>query len=482
MSDWRFILRFLGILLIAEGCAMLLCLVAVFHFHDSPIYEVLISAGVSLAVGIILLRANRRCTTISDHRKSYLMVTLMWLVLSLFGAIPFLSIGRGVSFSEALFESTSGLTATGATIFADVEALPSWILLWRSISQWFGGFGFILLVLAIAPTLGINKYSLYSAEVSGADNTGKTSIRMSVTVRKMLVTYLLLTVFFVGVLLASGLNLWDATNLVLTNISSGGFSLYNNGIVSLTHVQQFILAVAMLLSGVSFALIYDVLRFRFRRIKSGSDQLRFYVTVVVVASLFVSLLLHFADGYEWGKAIRCGAIQSISAITTSGTLVENTSGWFMPINYLLVMLSLCGAMAGSTTGGLKSMRVLILLRNLRTLVQNSMHPNAVNPVRLNGKPVQQSLINNVLVIFFVYLISFMVGVLGLMFCGINATESIGAVAGCISGYGPGLGASGGFGCYAGFTSSAKVICSILMILGRLECLSVLIVFSRKFWR
>lgn len=482
MSDWRFIMRFIGILLLAEGLAMLSCIVPTLHFRDSSVLDILISSGVTLAAGSILLFSNHRFTAVSDRRRAYLMVTLMWIALSLFGTIPFLVSGSIHNFSDALFESVSGLTATGATVFSDVEGLPSWILLWRSMSQWLGGFGIIMMVLAIAPRLGINKYSLYSAEMSGADNTGKTSIKMSATVRRMLSIYLLLTILFIIALVISGLQLWDAANLVFTNISSGGFSIYNDGISRLSHQQQYIVAAAMLVSGISFALLYDLLFLRFNRVRRGLDQFRFYLTLTVLAITAVIVGLHFGMSYNWQNSIRYGVVQTVSVITTSGTLIDDTSLWWTPINYLFVILSLCGAMAGSTSGGLKSMRILILIRNVRTLLHTGMHPGSLNPVRLNGRPVSQELITNVMVIFFVYMFTMLLGTMSLMLCGVSATESIGATAGCITGYGPGLGPSGGFGCYAAFPAAAKFICSITMILGRLECLTVFILLTPKFWR
>lgn len=492
MADWRFIMRFIGILLLAEGVAMLSCIVPTLHFHDSSVLDILISSGVTLAAGSILLLANRRFTSVSDRRRAYLMVTLMWIALSLFGALPyfithltthtFTHSSILTSLADALFESVSGLTATGATVFADVESLPSWILLWRSMSQWLGGFGIIMMVLAIAPRLGINKYSLYSAEMSGADNTGKTSIKMSVTVRRMLSIYLLLTILFIIILIVSGLQLWDAANLVFTNISSGGFSIYNDGISRLTHVQQYIVAAAMLVSGISFALLYDLIFLRFSRVRRGLDQFRFYLGLTLLAVITVIIGLHFGMSYNWQNSIRYGLVQTVSVITTSGTLIDDTSLWWTPINCLFIILSLCGAMAGSTSGGLKSMRILILIRNVRTLLHTDMHPGSLNPVRLNGRPVSQELITNVMVIFFVYMFTMLLGTMTLMLCGVGATESIGATAGCITGYGPGLGPSGGFGCYAAFPSAAKIVCSFIMILGRLECLTVFILLTPKFWR
>ena len=465
-----------------EGLLILSCLIPALHFNDGTGQSITACGLFTFFVGLFLLVTFHHARTITNRRYAYLLVVLLWAVLSLFGTLPFLATGVVDNFSDALFESTSGLSSTGATIFSAVEWLPSSILLWRSMTQWFGGFGIVLLVLAIVPSLGINKYSLYTAEASGADNTGKQATSMSSTLRQTLGVYILLTLVFVFVLYKSGMQIWDAVNITFTNISSGGFSIYNNSLERLTHAQQYIVAVAMLLSGVNFALLYNFLTFRWDRIRHKADQLNFYLGLTFVAILFVALSLHFRMDYGWADSIRCGVVQTISLITTTGSLAADTQFWWVPITFLGVLLSLCGGMAGSTSGGLKVMRILILVRNVRKILHDRLHPRAVNPVRLNGQPVSVAIVNNVMVIFLVYVAVILVGIMLLMLSGINATESLGATIACITGYGPGLGLSGGFGCYAGFSVAAKLICTLLMLLGRLECMTVLILFIPAFWR
>ena len=465
-----------------EGVLILSCLIPAWHFADGT-WGAIAASGLSVVLlGMLLYLCFRRARILADRRMAYLLVVLMWVVLSLFGMIPFLATGTLTNFADALFESTSGITSTGATVFPEVESLPASILLWRSMTQWFGGFGIVLLVLAVVPSMGINKYSLYTAEASGADNTGKQSATMAETVRQTLGVYILLTALFVFLLYKSGMHIWDAVNITFTNISSGGFSIYNNSLERLTHLQQYIVAGAMLLSGINFALLYNFLTFHWDRLKHKLDQLSFFLVVLGVAALFVTVALRFHMDYSWGDALRCGVVQTVSVLTTTGSLAADTSLWWTPILFLFVVLSLCGAMAGSTTGGLKAMRVLILVRNVRKILRDRLHPHAVDPVRLNGRPVSSHIITNVMVIFMVYAATILLGTVVLMLCGINATESIGAAAACITGYGPGLGLSGGFGCYADFTGLAKGVCAFLMLMGRLECLTLLILMVPAFWK
>lgn len=459
-----------------------LCLIPAWHFADGTIGQMAVCAAFTLAVGGFLSFRYHRFSLIEDRRMSYLLVVLLWITLSLFATLPFLATGSTFSFTEAWFEAMSGVTSTGATIFPEVAALPSSVLLWRSMTQWFGGFGIVLLVLALSPQLGINKYSLYTAEASGADNTGKTAVRTVVTVRRTLGIYLVFTLAFVIVLWVSGMQLWDAVNLTFTNISSGGFSINSDSIATITPLQQYILAGAMLLSGVNFTLLYLIFTLKWKQIRHKMDQLNFYLMLVVLSVAFIVCTLHWRVGYDWSDAFRLGTVQTVSALTTTGSVVADTTVWWTPAVFLLLMLSLCGGMAGSTSGGMKVMRVLILLRNSRSIMRNRLHPRVVNPVRLNGRPVSSHITNNVMVIFMVFGLTLMVGVMVLMLCGINATESIGAAVGCLSGYGPGLGASGGFGSYAHFTPAALWFCSLLMLLGRLECMTVIVLLLPRFWR
>lgn len=475
-------MRYIGILLVAEGFLMLLCLVPALHFSDGTTQQTLFSGGITLAAGAIMTILFRNHKTIQDRRCSYLLVVSIWIFLSVFGTLPFVLTGATTSWTDAFFESISGLTSSGATIFRDVESLPSSVLLWRSMSQWLGGFGIVLIVLALAPKLGINRHSLYTAEASGADNTGKTASKMSQTVRKTLSVYILLTLTFIILLIAADMSLFDAVNFTFANISSGGFSVYNDSVASLTHQQQWILTIAMFLSGVNFMMLYMIITFKWKNVRHKLDQFLFYLSIIVISSVFVVAVLNLKTGIAWPDALRMGVFQTISVVTTTGSVIGDTTTWWVPISLLYLALACIGGMAGSTTGGLKSMRVVILLRNVRSILNNHLHPHRVNPVRLNGKPVSEQLITNVLVIFTTFLLTIIAALMIMLICGVNSTEAIGATVSCITSYGPGLGESGGFGSYADFPAMAKWTCSALMLIGRLECLTIYILLLPRFWR
>lgn len=476
------IFRILGLLLAVEGALMLLCGLVGLAMHDRTSLTMLPPALFTAAVGLLLCMLFNKNRAIADKRMAYLGVVLFWIALAAFGMLPFLTSHSLGTVADAAFESMSGFASAGATVFQTVAALPPSILLWRSLSQWVGGFGIILLVLAIVPTLGINKYSLYTAEASGADNTGKLTTSMADTIRQTLSVYLCLTLLFIVLLWVDGLTLWQAVNTTFTHISSGGFSIFDDGIASLSHSQQLILLAAMLLSGVNFAFLYHLFTLKIKMLRNKLDQISFYLLLNAAAIVFTSLALHYRMDYGWGDAWRCGAVQSVSVVTTTGTQIADTRLWWPPVTFLFLLLSLCGGMAGSTSGGLKAMRVLILLRNVRNALRNRLHPNAVNPVRLNKKPVSQELITNVMVIFFIYLFTLAVAIFVFLLCGVDATEGIGAAVGCLSGYGPGLGNCGGFGSYAHLAPLVKWVCTTLMLLGRLECLAVYMLLFPAFWR
>lgn len=492
------VLRPLGIPLVGEGTAMLACIWPALHFGDGSHWRILLAALLTLATGaalLVFLPRRSPAAGSADRRLSYITVALVWIVLALFGSLPFLFAGidtdggssaSGLSFSiifaDAFFESMSGLTSTGATAFADVEGLPPSLLLWRSASEWMGGFGIIFLVLAIVPSLGINKYSLYTAEASSADNTGKTTASMRTMVQQTFGTYISLTIVFIVLLLLAKMSPWEAVNLTFTNISTGGFSIYGDSIARFTPTQQYILATSMFVGGINFALLYGFFLLRWKRLSHKLDQFGFYILIIVVASAFVVVALCRHNAMPLNDALRYGIVQTISVITTTGSVVDDTNLWWTPIVFLFLVLSLCGGMAGSTTGGLKVMRVLILLRTVRNTLTNRLHPHAYNPVRLNGRPVAENIVTNVMVIFIVFVITILISVLLLLLCGVGATEAIGAAFGCLTSYGPGLGACGGFGSYAAFPCVAKYVCAVLMLLGRLEFLTLFILFLPGFWR
>lgn len=480
-SNWKILVRILGILLTGEGVLMLLCIAFSWHYNDGSVMAFLLSGLFTLSVGLFCVLSCPYDKKQIEKRMAYLIVTSVWIVMSLFGTLPFFATGVITNFTDAFFEMMSGFTTTGATIFDDVEHLPKALLFWRSLSQWIGGVGIVMLVLAVVPSLGINSYSLYSAELAGPLKA-KTHTRVSSTVRNLWITYLVLTIIFVVLLWCGDMDFFTAINHAFTSIASGGFSTSNSSISQFSSYSQYVMAVAMWMSGINLTLFYLFVRVKFSQLKSSLEQFFSYTFVFLVLAVVVMFVLHSTMGYAWSNSFRMAFVQTASVVSTSGFVVDDTTLWVLPLNFLFLLFCIRGGMAGSTAGGLKVMRVLILEKNVRNVMRNQLHPNAVNPLRLNGQPISNDIIYNVMTLFFVYGITIAVSMFLLILCGVSTTESLGAVVSSITGYGPGLCSSGGFGNYAHFPTVAKWILSFCMLAGRLECITIYMLFLPKFWK
>ena len=389
----------MGILLVGEGLLMMLCVGIGLYYAEADIMPFLFSALITLAVGVICVLFSPHKSGYIDKRMAYLIVTLVWVAMSLFGTLPFLATGTIDNFTDAFFEMMSGFTTTGATVFKDIEVLPKSLLFWRSLSQWIGGVGIVMLVLAIVPSLGINSYSLYSAELAGPLKD-KTHNRVSATVRNLWITYLVLTVLVFAFLWGGDMDFFSAITHTFSGISSGGFSIYNSSISQLSAYSQYVLAVAMWLSGINLTLFYLFVRVKFSKLQSSLEQFFSYTCVFLLLALITTVVLNQTMEYDLPKAFRLAFVQAASVVSTCGFVVDDTTQWVLPINFLFLIFCLRGGMAGSTSGGLKVMRVLILEKNVRNVMRNRLHPNAVNPVRLNSKPVSDTIIYNVMTLFF----------------------------------------------------------------------------------
>lgn len=480
-KNWKIMLRIMGLLLVGEGVLMLVCTAIGFYYSEEAALPFLFSALFTMAVGALSLLGSPLKKEDIDKRMAYLVVTSVWVVMSLFGTLPFLATGAIGNFTDAFFEMMSGFTTTGATVLEDVEVLPKSLLFWRSLSQWIGGVGIIMIVLAIVPSLGINSYSLYSAELAGPLKS-KTHTSVSATVRNLCVTYLVLTLIVFTLLCCGDMDFFSAITHTFSGISSGGFSIYNSSISQLSAYSQYVLAAAMWLSGINLTLFYLFVRVRFNDLRSSLEQFFSYTFVFIILALVVTAVLNQTMDYDLSKSLRLAFVQTASVVSTCGYVVDDTTQWLLPINFLFLLFCLRGGMAGSTSGGLKVMRVLILEKNVRNVMRNRLHPSAVNPVRLNSKPVSGDVIYNVTTLFFVYCFTIVVALFLLIMDGVSTTESLGAVVGAITGYGPGLADSGGFGNYAHFPTFSKWVLAFCMLAGRLECITVYMLLLPRFWK
>ena len=487
------ILKIMGLLLIIEGVFMLSSLgFSAWYDPDSlkhlrlfdPIHDflpLLVSGlGISL-IGILLWATNKQLDQNSiGKREGYIVVSMAWVIISLFGAIPFMLSGVTDSYTDAFFETISGFTTTGSTIFTDIEAIPKGILFWRSMTHWIGGMGIIVLSLAILPILGIGGMQLFVAEVPGV-TPDKLHPRITQTAKRLWMIYVLLTFVQTILLALGGMNLFDSLCHAFATMATGGFSTKNDSIAGFSPYIQYVLILFMTIAGISFTLHYFALKGQFKKVISN-EELRHYLMIITVSTVLITGGLIFISGINTEKAFRDALFHVVSIITTTGFVTSNYLLWPYFTWFLLFLLMFTGGCAGSTGGGIKIVRILLLFKNSSMELKRIVHPQAVLPVRLNGKAISQPIIFNVLAFFLIYIIIFVVGSLIMTMLGLEFESAVGAVASSLGNIGPGLGVVGPVLNYGLLSDPAKWILAFIMLLGRLELFTVLILFSASFWR
>lgn len=454
---------------------------SIYH-GDDDIYVLLGSGvGTSLA-GLLLLLLNR-----SEHkpelnkRDGYVIVALGWVVMSIFGAIPFVIHGSIPSYTDAFFETMSGFTTTGASILNDIESLPHGLLYWRSITQWLGGMGFIVLSLAILPILGIGGMQLFVAEVPGPTKD-KIHPRIKETAKRLWGIYLLLTLLETLLLMLSGLSLFDAINHSFTTMATGGFSTKQASIAAFdSPIVHYIIIFFMFAAGMNFTLHYFLLHGKFQVVRKN-EEFTFYLKVVLFLTIALAGMLIYNEAYDVEESFRMSLFHVVSIVTTTGFVAADYENWVPFAQIIFFFILFLGGSAGSTGGGIKMVRHLLLFKNSLLELKRLVHPRAVIPVRFNNVAVSQEIINNVLAFFLYYIVLFAIGAVLLSLLGVDLATSLGASATCIGNVGPGIGEVGPVNNFANIPGLGKWILTFFMLLGRLELFTVLIIFSKAFWK
>ncbi|KAF5029272.1 Trk system potassium uptake protein TrkH [anaerobic digester metagenome] len=403
-----------------------------------------------------------------------------WIIISLFGAMPYVLSGVTPSYTNAFFETMSGFTTTGSTIFSDIEALPKGILFWRSLTHWIGGMGIILLTLAVLPILGIGGMQLFVAEVPGV-TPDKLHPRITQTAKRLWLIYVALTLIQTLLLALGGMSLFDALCHAFGTMATGGFSTKNDSIAGFSPYIQYVIILFMYLAGISFTLHYLLLKKQFSRV-FRNEELRHYTIILAVSALFIAVTLFATYHMPARDSIRHSLFQTVSILTTTGFITSDYLIWPFSTWMLLFLLMFVGGCAGSTGGGIKVVRITLMLKNSLLELKRIVHPNAVLPVRLNGKAISQEIIYNVLAFFLIYILIFVLGSLSMSFFGLDFDSAVGSVASSLGNVGPGLGIVGPVFNYDILPDPAKWILAFIMLMGRLELFTVLILFSPSFWR
>lgn len=437
-------------------------------------------SGISI-IGLLLWIANKRLEQNSiGKREGYIIVSFSWIIISLFGAIPFLISGVAQNYTDAFFETMSGFTTTGASIFTDIESIPKGILFWRSLTHWIGGMGIIVLSLAILPILGIGGMQLFVAEVPGI-TPDKLHPRIKQTAKRLWGIYVLLTLVLTILLMFGGMNLFDALCHAFGTLATGGFSTKNDSIAGFSPYIQYVIIIFMFLAGTNFTLHHFGLKGHLKKVWDN-EEFRNYLYLLVASSVIIALALFFIQGDTAEKSFRDALFQVVSIVTTTGYITTDYLLWPFFAWFLIFLLMFTGGCAGSTGGGIKMVRILLLFKNSLLELKRLIHPQAIIPVRLNRKSVPQSIIFNVLAFFLIYIIIFAFGSLAMSMMGLEFESAVGSVAACIGNIGPGLGQVGPVLNFSLVPDPGKWLLSLLMLLGRLELFTVLILFSPAFWR
>ncbi|MCH8317438.1 MAG: TrkH family potassium uptake protein [Bacteroidetes bacterium] len=481
MLNYKVILNILGFLLILNGFLMLFALPFSLYYKSGDVSAILTSAMITALVGAVLWFSTRKNENKNIGKKEgYLIVSSGWLVISLFGALPYLISGAIPNYTDAFFESISGFTTTGASILNDIEAMPKGILFWRSMTQWIGGMGIIVLSLAILPFLGIGGMQLFVAEVTGV-TTDKLHPHIKETAKRLWGIYVLLTIIQTGFLLFGGMDLYDAFSHSFTTMAIGGFSTKQASIAYYSPFIQYVIIVFMFLAGMNFALHYFSLKLNFKKIWAN-EEFWFYSLIIGAFTLIVTLGLYVGKHTGLEQSFRDACFQVVSIVTTTGFVTSDHQNWGPLLGFLIFALMFIGGCAGSTAGGIKVVRHLLLWKNCIAELKRLLHPNAIIPVRLNGKAVSVQIMSNVLAFFLLYIIVFAFGCVFMSMLGLDFKSAIGSVIASLGNIGPGIGSVGPTDNYHHIPDAGKWFLSFLMILGRLELFTVLILFSRGFWR
>jgi trk system potassium uptake protein TrkH len=475
--NFKPLLNLFSILVILFSFSFIFPIIVSLIYKDAAITIFIKTFLIVFVIGFIGWLISRKHNEDLNQKDGFLIITLFWLVLSVAGSIPFVL--SGMSYMDAFFEAMSGITTTGATVISNLQSLPESMLLYRQLLQWMGGMGLIVLAIAVMPLLGIGGGQLYKTEIPGAMNDQKLTPRIKETAQALWLLYLVLTILCAFFYFLAGMSAFDAIAHSLSTVSIGGFSTYdqsighfNNGLI------EAVCMVFMLLSALSFALHYAAFYMK-RPLKYFYDpELRFFFSILLL--IFASAMLINYLSISEGATTRELLFHTVSIVTTTGFTVGDTSQWNPSIGFLLLIGAFIGACSGSVGGGIKSWRVLIMINYAYINLKKMIHPSAVISLKIGTKNVENDVAASVWGFFSMYVISFMILLLGLVVSGLDFESSFSAIGACLNNLGPGLGSVAQT--YEGVSPVGKGILAFAMILGRLEIFTLLVLFTPMFWK
>ena len=482
MVNFRIISKIIGSLLFIESFFMGVCLAMAFSFHEDDVMAFIVSTLLTFGGAFIFLFFGHEAKNSLSRRDAYVVVAASWVIFSFFGMFPFLIHGSVSSITDAYFETMSGFTTTGATVIDDVESLPHGLLFWRSLMQWIGGLGIVFFTVALLPQLVGGSVKVFAAEATGPMRS-KMHPRLSTTAKWIWSIYMLLTI-------ACGLSFWlagmewfEATNYSMSTTATGGFSIHNGTIFLASPLIEYLAILFQFLAGINFTLLYmSIFKFKYSSLFRNSE-FKIYMTTIIIATVWIMYLLLTRMDYDIELAFRSALFQVVSFITTTGLSNMDAGTWPHITWAILGVLMFMGACAGSTTGGFKSIRVLMLLKVLRNEFRHILHPNAVLPVKMSGQSIPQGRLVTLLAFFTIYVLTLFITTIIMVVSGVDITNAATISLSLISNVGAGLDTNiGPQMSWADLSDGIKWLCSFLMLVGRLEIITVLVLFTRSFWK
>nr|WP_299175395.1 potassium transporter TrkG [uncultured Allomuricauda sp.] len=489
----RIIIHIMGLLLLCNGSFMLVAAFVSGIYDDGATLDITLAAIVTMLFGIMAMFGTRGHKKEVKRKEGYIVVTFGWIIMSISGTLPYLFSGAIPTVTDAFFETISGYTTTGASILDDIEILPKGILFWRSLTHWIGGMGIIVLAIAILPLLGIGGMQLFAAEAPGPAGD-KLHPRITDTAKRLWLIYFGYTVAETILLKLAGMSLFDAMNHSLATLSTGGFSTKNASLAYWNNqpLIQYITILFMFLAGSNFVLSYFAFTGKVQRILKD-EEFKYYASFIVIFTVTAALVVYYKANVpisdfhpmvfgETESAFRHALFQVVAIVTTTGFVTADFTSWTPFLTIFFFGLMFLGGSAGSTAGGIKVMRHLIIIKNGLLEFKRTLHTNAIIPVRYNNKTVTEHIVYNIIAFFVLYMLLFIIGSLVLGLLGLDFVSAIGGSASSLGNVGPALGSLNPVSNYNSLPNAGKWWCGFLMLLGRLELFTVLIILTPYFWK
>ncbi len=485
MINFKYIANICGKLLYIECFFVIISAIVALCYGEDDFWPFILTAVIILGVATATILGIRPTDKSLTRKDGYFIVTFIWVLFTIFGSIPYIISGYIPNFADALFETMSGFTTTGSTILSDIEALPHGMLFWRSLTQWLGGMGIITLFIALLPSLGIEGRDLYIAEDTSPLHS-KTGATFAYTTRTFWTIYLTLTILCTLLLKLGGMDWFNALNHSFTSVGTGGFSTKNLsvGFWGDAPFIQYVLIFFMFIGGINFALIFSLFNRHWKRFFQDSEA-RFCVGIILVTSIIIGTLLYIHDFHNIERSFRTALFQIVSLMSTSGFVTENYELWPGAALPFIIFVMFTGECSGSTAGGLKCIRAFVVFKTIFTEMKRIIHPNAIILVKYNNRGVQPQVTNSIMNFFILYVLLIIIGSLilyAMMGSHADWPTAISASLTSISNVGPGFGQVGPSTTFAWMNDSCKLFCAVLMLIGRLEMFTVLVLFTREFWR